>query len=305
MLVKNIYELIGKTPLLELKHENARIFLKLENLNPGGSVKDRLAMQIITDAEQSGKITKNTEIIEATSGNTGVGLAMICAAKGYKLTIVMPESMSMERRNILEAYGANLILTPANKGMKGAIEKAEEYHKNKPESFMPRQFETESNAKAHYKTTAVEIFDDLNGKIDFFIAGVGTGGTFTGVSKYLKERIPDIKCIAVEPANSAVLSGNDAGIHKIQGIGAGFAPKVLDKSLIDNIIKVTNEEAYTSAKELASKYGLLSGISAGANVFAALQTAAKAENKGKTIVTVIPDTGERYLSTDLFNSNNI
>jgi cysteine synthase A len=287
--------------MFELPGYNARILLKLEHLNPGGSVKDRLAKQIIEDAEKNGKLKPGYEIIEATSGNTGVGLAMICAEKKYKLTIVMPESMSMERRNLLLAYGAKLILSPANKGMKGAIETAMQRHKQNPKSFMPRQFETKSNAKVHLQTTGPEIYKTCNGNIDFFVAGVGTGGTFTGVSEYLKSKKQNIKCIAVEPYDSAVLSGKNPGLHKLQGIGAGFIPKVTNTSLIDEIITVKTNDAYQTARILSNKYGLLAGISAGANTWAAIQIAQKKENNGKTIVSIIPDTGERYLSTDLYN----
>ncbi len=301
--IKSIYEIIGKTPLLEFTYNGNKILLKLEQFNPGGSVKDRLAMQIIKDSEEMGLINSDTEIIEATSGNTGVGLAMICAAKNYKLTIVMPESMSMERRNIISAYGAKLILSPANKGMKGAIEVAEKRHKEIANSFMPKQFETKSNAKAHELTTGPELLEQTNGFIDYFVAGVGTGGTFTGVSRFLKNKINKIKCIAVEPIDSAILSGDNAGAHKIQGIGAGFIPKVLDVKLIDKIIKVASKDAYDSAKFLTSRMGILSGISAGANFYAAKKISEENKNSNLTIVTVIPDTGERYLSTDLYNSN--
>ena len=306
-IYNSIDEIIGNTPLIRLNKLSeglySKILVKLESSNPAGSVKDRLAIAMINDAEKKGLINENTEIIEPTSGNTGVGLAMICAVRNYKLTIVMAESMSMERRNLLKAYGVNLVLTPADKGMIGAIEKAKELAVENPNSFIPNQFSNNSNAEIHKNTTANEIWEQTGGEIDFFVAGVGTGGTFTGVSAKLKELNSNIKCVAVEPKTSAVLSGNKLGTHKIQGIGAGFIPDVVDTSLIDSIITVTDEQAFENSRKLVRSEGILSGISAGANVFAAIEIAKQKENAGKTIVTIIPDTGERYLSTSLFNTN--
>jgi cysteine synthase len=302
----NVSELIGGTPLIKLSKVvqgiDAEIYVKLENQNPGGSVKDRLAIAMIVDGEEKGLINKETEIIEPTSGNTGIGLAMISAVKGYKLTLTMPESMSIERRNMLKAYGANLVLTPADKGMKGAIAKAEELAAEKPNSFIPYQFRNQANVDMHRKTTAVEIWEDTDGQIDVFVAGVGTGGTFTGVVSKIKELKPGLVGVAVEPVTSPVLSGGEPGSHKIQGIGAGFIPEIMDTSLIDEVVKITDDEALEFARRLAKEEGILCGISAGGNVAATIQLAKRPENKGKKFVTIICDTGERYLSTILFNS---
>ena len=301
----DVTEIIGKTPMIKLnklsKGIDAAIYVKLENQNPGGSVKDRLAYAMIRDAEKKGLIKPDTEIIEPTSGNTGIGLAMLSAVKGYRLILTMPESMSIERRNMLIAYGANLVLTPAEKGMRGAIAKAEELTAANPNSFMPYQFKNRSNVEIHRETTAIEIWNDTDGKIDIFIAGVGTGGTFTGVVSKIRESKPRLIGIAVEPKTSSVLSGGQPGIHKIQGIGAGFIPDIMDTSLINEIFKIDDMVAIETARRLAREEGILCGISAGANVAVALEVAARPENKGKTIVTIICDTGERYLSTILFN----
>lgn len=301
----NVSELIGGTPLVQLtkitQGLEAEVFVKMENQNPGGSVKDRLALAMLSDAEEKGLINSETEIIEPTSGNTGIGLAMLSAVKGYKLTLTMPESMSVERRNMLKAYGANLVLTPAEKGMKGAIAKAEELAAETANSFIPSQFKNKANVEMHRRTTAVEIWEDTDGQIDIFVAGVGTGGTFTGVVSKIRELNPRLKGVAVEPSTSAVLSGNQPGSHKIQGIGAGFIPEIMDTSLIDEIVKMDDETAFVTSRRLAKEEGILCGISAGANVAAAIEMAKRPENKGKKIVTVICDTGERYLSTALFN----
>ncbi len=297
--------IIGSTPMIRLnklsKGIDAQIYVKLENQNPGGSVKDRLALAMLRDAERKGLIKSETEIIEPTSGNTGIGLAMICAVKGYRLTLTMPESMSIERRNMLIAYGANLVLTPADKGMKGAIAKAEELTATNPDSFMPYQFKNPANVDMHRETTAIEIWNDTDGKIDIFVAGIGTGGTFTGVVSKIREFNPKLIGVAVEPASSPVLSGGAAGSHKIQGIGAGFIPEIMDTMLIDEIYKMEDNVALETARRLAKEEGIFCGISAGANVAAAIEVASRPENKGKTIVTIICDTGERYLSTVLFN----
>lgn len=304
----DISQLIGKTPLVKLRKLTqdsvAKVYVKLESMNPGGSVKDRLAIAMIEAAEQKGLINSESVIIEPTSGNTGIGLAMICAVRGYRLIIVMPESVSVERRIILKAYGAELYLTPAKEGMKGSIAKTNQLASEIKNSFIPMQFENEANAEYHRKTTAPEIWDDTDGKVDIFVAGVGTGGTFTGVSEVLKAKKPGFTAIVVEPEDSPVISGGEPGSHKIQGIGAGFIPKVLNMSIIDEVFKVSNNDAFETARKLALEEGILGGISAGANVFAALQIAKRPENKGKTIVTVICDTGERYLSTPLFNSDD-
>ncbi|MFZ7104371.1 MAG: cysteine synthase A [Peptococcaceae bacterium] len=305
MIYDNITELIGKTPIIKLnnitKEIRGEIYVKVEYFNPGGSIKDRIALNMINAAEQEGKITEKTLLVEPTSGNTGVGLAMVAASKGYKLILTMPETMSLERRNLLKAYGAELILTPGEKGMGGAIEKAQEIVGENKNSLMLQQFENMNNPQIHKLTTALEIIEDFQGNLDMFIAGVGTGGTITGVGNVLKERIPDIKIIAVEPYDSPVLSGGAPGPHKIQGIGAGFIPKVLDKEMIDEIIKVKSGDAFYYARELAKQEGILVGISSGAALYAAIEKAKLPENKGKKILVTLPDTGERYLSTELFS----
>ena len=299
-------QLIGKTPLLELTHIeeklglNARILAKLEYFNPAGSVKDRIAKAMIDDAEEKGWLKPGSVIIEPTSGNTGIGLASVAAARGYRLVIVMPETMSVERRQIMKAYGAELVLTDGSKGMKGAIEKADELAKEIPNSFIPGQFVNPANPKAHFEHTGPEIFEDTDGEVDIFVAGVGTGGTVTGVGQYLKSRKPEVRVVAVEPASSAVLSTGVAGPHKIQGIGAGFVPKVLDTKVYDEIITVSNEDAFATGKLIGKSEGVLVGISSGAAVHAAVELAGRQENAGKTIVVLLPDTGDRYLSTPLF-----
>ena len=304
-IAKSITDLIGNTPLLELQNLSrglpARVAVKLEFFNPGSSVKDRIALAMVEAAECEGKIKPGTTIVEATSGNTGIGLAMVCAAKGYKLVITMPESMSKERKMLLRAYGAELVLTPAAEGMNGAIAKAEEFVKNHPETyFMPRQFDNPANPEIHRQTTAEEIWRDTDGNVDIFVAGVGTGGTLSGVGEVLKSRKPAVQIYAVEPAGSPVLSGGQKGAHLIQGLGAGFVPKTLNTDIYDGVITVSNEDAMATARALADKEGILSGISSGAAVWSALQLAAKPENAGKLIVTVLPSYGERYLSTALF-----
>ena len=306
----NIYEgtleLIGHTPLVEFKHIEkkfgleARLLAKLEYFNPAGSVKDRIAKEMIEQAEKDGKLKPGSTIIEPTSGNTGIGLAAIAAAKGYRLIIVLPETMSIERRNIIKAYGAELVLSDGSKGMKGAIAKAEELHKEIADSFIPEQFENPANPAAHKKTTGPEIWEDTDGKVDAFVAGVGTGGTITGVGEYLKSQNPDVKIVAVEPADSPVLAGGKPGPHKIQGIGAGFVPDVLDTKVYDEIIAVENDDAFATGRLIGHKEGVLVGISSGAAVWAALQLAKRPENAGKNIVVLLPDTGDRYLSTPLF-----
>ena len=299
-------QLIGKTPLLELTHIEkeyglkAKILAKLEYFNPAGSVKDRIAKGMIDDAEQKGLLKEGSVIIEPTSGNTGIGLASVAAARGYRIIIVMPETMSVERRQLMKAYGAELVLSPGDKGMKGAIAKAEELAKEIPNSFIPGQFVNPANPAVHKATTGPEIYEDTDGKVDFFVAGVGTGGTITGVGEYLKEKNPNVKVVAVEPKTSAVLSTGVAGPHKIQGIGAGFVPEVLDTKIYDEIIPVENEAAFETGRLIGRKEGVLVGISSGAATFAAIEIAKRPENEGKTIVVLLPDTGDRYLSTPLF-----
>lgn len=299
-------QLIGRTPLLELTHLEqeyglkAKLYAKLEYFNPAGSVKDRVAKMMLDDAEKEGKLTKDSVIIEPTSGNTGIGLASVAAARGYRIIIVMPDTMSVERRQLMKAYGAELVLSEGAKGMKGAIAKANELAEEIPNSFIPGQFVNPSNPKAHYETTGPEIWEDTEGKVDYFVAGVGTGGTVTGVGKYLKEKNPAVKVVAVEPATSAVLSTGVAGAHKIQGIGAGFVPEILDTTIYDEIIPVANEDAFALGKKIGTSEGVLVGISSGAAVWAALEVAKRPENEGRTIVVLLPDTGDRYLSTPLF-----
>jgi len=299
-------QLIGRTPLLELSHiekaENleAKIIAKLEYFNPAGSVKDRIAKAMLDEAEAKGILNKDTTIIEPTSGNTGIGLASVAAARGYHIVIVMPETMSIERRQLMKAYGAELVLSEGAKGMKGAIAKAEEIKNSTPNSFIAGQFVNPANPKAHFETTGPEIWEDTDGKVDIFVAGVGTGGTVTGVGKYLKSKNPNVKVVAVEPKSSAVLSTGVAGPHKIQGIGAGFVPDVLDTKIYDEIISVSNEDAFAAGKTIGKKEGVLVGISSGAALWAAVQLAKRPENKGKNIVVLFPDTGDRYLSTPLF-----
>ena len=310
--MSNIYtsadQLIGKTPLLELTHIekdnklNAKIYAKLEYFNPAGSVKDRIAKSMIDDAEASGKLKAGSVIIEPTSGNTGIGLAAVAAARGYRIIIVMPETMSVERRQLMKAYGAELVLTEGAKGMKGAIAKAEELAKEIPDSFLPGQFVNPANPKAHFETTGPEIWEDTDGEVDIFVAGVGTGGTITGTGEYLKAKKAAVKVVAVEPAASAVLSTGVAGSHKIQGIGAGFVPEVLNTKIYDEIITVSNEDAFATGKLIGRSEGVLVGISSGAAVWAAIELANRPENAGKKIVVLLPDTGDRYLSTPLFDA---
>ena len=310
--MSNIYtsadQLIGKTPLLELTHIekdnklNAKIYAKLEYFNPAGSVKDRIAKSMIDDAEASGKLKAGSVIIEPTSGNTGIGLAAVAAARGYRIIIVMPETMSVERRQLMKAYGAELVLTEGAKGMKGAIAKAEELAKEIPDSFLPGQFVNPANPKAHFETTGPEIWEDTDGEVDIFVAGVGTGGTITGTGEYLKAKKAAVKVVAVEPAASAVLSTGVAGSHKIQGIGAGFVPEVLNTKIYDEIITVSNEVAFATGKLIGRSEGVLVGISSGAAVWAAIELAKRPENAGKKIVVLLPDTGDRYLSTPLFDA---
>ena len=304
---KHITELIGHTPLVELtaieekRGLKAKIIGKVEYFNPAGSIKDRIALAMIEDAEKSGKLKKGATIIEPTSGNTGIGLALVAAAKGYKIIIVMPDTMSVERRNMIKAYGAEIVLTDGSKGMKGAIEKADELAKETPGSFIPSQFSNPANPAAHEATTGPEIYDDLDGNVDIFVAGVGTGGTLTGVGKYLKSKNKDVKVVAVEPASSPVLSEGKVGPHKIQGIGAGFVPETLDTKIYDEIIPITNEEAFEYGREVAREEGFLVGISSGAAVAAGIKLAERPENAGKNIVVILPDGGDRYFSTTLYN----
>ena len=308
--MSNIYtsveQLIGKTPLLELRHIEkeyglkARLLAKLEYLNPAGSVKDRVALAMLDDAEARGILKPDSVIIEPTSGNTGIGLASVAAARGYRIIIVMPETMSVERRQLMKAYGAELVLSDGAKGMKGAIATAEELAAQTPNSFIPGQFVNPANPKAHYETTGPEIWEDTDGQVDIFVAGVGTGGTLTGTGKFLKEKNPNVKVVAVEPASSPILSKGVAGAHKIQGIGAGFVPEVLDTNIYDEIIPVENDDAFATGKLVGHSEGVLVGISSGAAVWAGIQLAKRPENKGKTIVVLLPDTGDRYLSTPLF-----
>ncbi|MGM9917029.1 cysteine synthase A [Anaerotignum sp.] len=305
-IYKSVEELIGKTPLLELTNLEqkmglkATLLAKVEALNPGGSAKDRVAKRMVEDAEQAGILKEGATIIEPTSGNTGIGLAVMAAARGYRAIIVMPDTMSMERRLLMTAFGAELVLTEGAKGMAGAIEKAEELAKEIPNSFIPGQFDNPSNPAAHYDTTGPEIWEDTDGKVDIFVAGIGTGGTLTGVGRYLKEKNPNVKIIGVEPASSPLLTKGTAGPHGLQGIGANFVPSILDTELYDEVLTVTEEEAYEAGRALARKEGLLAGISAGAAVHAAAEVAKRPENAGKTVVVLLPDTGDRYLSTPMF-----
>ena len=306
-IYEKITDLVGKTPLFELKNYekdnniDAKIVAKLEYFNPAGSVKDRIAKAMIEDAENKGILKPDSVIIEPTSGNTGIGLSAVAASRGYRIILTMPETMSVERRNLLKAYGAELVLTDGAKGMKGAIEKANELAKEIPDSFIPSQFTNPANPKAHFETTGPEIWDDTDGKVDIFVAGVGTGGTLSGVGKYLKSKNPDVKIVAVEPATSPVLSTGKGGPHKIQGIGAGFVPDTLDTKIYDEIITIENDDAFKTGKLLAQSEGLLVGISSGAAVYAAKELAQRPENKGKIIVALLPDTGDRYLSTPMFS----
>lgn len=302
-IANDLTELVGRTPMVRLNKLNdgfAQIVLKLEYFNPANSIKDRAALQMILDAEQEGKINKDTVIIEPTSGNTGIGLAMICAIRGYRIILTMPETMTHERRAVLKGYGAELVLTEGIKGMQGAVDKAFELHEQIKNSFIPSQFDNPSNPKAHYLNTAEEIWIDTDGKVDIVVAGVGTGGTICGTAKKLKEKNPNIKCVAVEPYSSQVLGGGQAGPHKIQGIGANFKPKNFECDLVDEIIPVRNEDAIETARNLGIKEGILSGFSGGANVFAAIELSKRPENKGKLIITVLPDSGDRYLSSELY-----
>lgn len=304
-IAQNLTELTGNTPLVrlnKLNNSHTDVIVKVEYFNPANSIKDRVALQMIEDAEKENKINKDTTIIEPTSGNTGIGLAMVCAVKGYKVIMTMPETMSLERRQLLKAYGAQLVLTPGELGMTGAVDKAKELHNKIENSYIPSQFDNPSNPKAHYLHTAQEIWNDTDGKVDIIVAGVGTGGTISGCAKYLKEKNKNIKAVAVEPFSSQVLAKGTAGAHKIQGTGANFKPENFQSDLIDEIIPVKDEDAIQTAKDLTQKEGILSGFSAGANVWAALELAKRPENKGKLIVTIIPDCGERYLSSELYSN---
>jgi cysteine synthase len=305
-IAKSLIDLIGNTPLVQLSNYSANkgleanVIAKLESFNPAGCVKERIAQAMVEDAEAAGILKAGTEIIEPTSGNTGIGLALVAAIKGYKLTLTMPETMSVERRNLLKALGANLVLTPGANGMKGAIARAIELHEENPNSYIPQQFENASNPKIHYATTGPEVWNDTDGKVDIFVAGVGTGGTVSGVGAYLKSKNPNIQIVAVEPADSPVLSGGAPGPHKIQGIGAGFIPKNYDASVVDEVLQVSNDQAILTSRQLAQQEGLLVGISSGAATYGATVLAQRPENKGKNIVVLLPDTGERYLSTLLY-----
>lgn len=302
-IYENIIGTIGSTPLVrinKLGSPETTILAKLESFNPCGSIKDRIAIGMVEAAEKAGQLTAGTTVVEPTSGNTGIGLALVCAAKRYKLILTMPESMSIERRRLLQILGAEIVLTPADQGMKGAIEKAEQMSEEIPSAFMPQQFNNPANPDVHRRTTALEIWDDTEGNIDIFIAGVGTGGTITGCSEVLKEKKPDIKTIAIEPSASAVLSGEKPGPHKIQGIGAGFVPNVLNVDVVDEIFQVDNEQAMEGSRLLAAREGILAGISSGAAMHTAIEVSKRPESKGKTIVVILPDTGERYISTELF-----
>lgn len=308
-IYQSITQLIGKTPLLELplpqlRENKVRLLAKLESMNPAGSVKDRVANAMIAHAEQTGKLKPGATIIEPTSGNTGIGLAAVAAAKGYRVILTMPETMSVERRRLLAAYGAQLVLTPGAQGMQGAIQKAEELAAQTPGSFVPGQFVNPQNPEVHYRTTGPEIWEDTDGQVNIFVAGVGTGGTISGVGKYLKEQNPAVKVVAVEPANSAVLSGKAAGAHGLQGIGAGFVPDTLDTTIYDTVMPINEQDAYETGRMLATRVGLLVGITAGAAVYAAIQLAKDPENAGKTIVTLLPDGGEKYLTTPMFEESN-
>lgn len=308
-IYQSITQLIGKTPLLELplpqlRENKVRLLAKLESMNPAGSVKDRVANAMIAHAEQTGKLKPGATIIEPTSGNTGIGLAAVAAAKGYRVILTMPETMSVERRRLLAAYGAQLVLTPGAQGMQGAIQKAEELAAQTPGSFVPGQFVNPQNPAVHYRTTGPEIWEDTDGQVNIFVAGVGTGGTISGVGRYLKEQNPAVKVVAVEPANSAVLSGKAAGAHGLQGIGAGFVPDTLDTTIYDAVMPINEQDAYETGRMLATKVGLLVGITAGAAVYAAIQLAKDPENAGKTIVTLLPDGGEKYLTTPMFEESN-
>lgn len=306
-IYNNVTELIGNTPVVKIQKFaklyglEANLIVKLESFNPGGSVKDRIAFAMIEKARKDGIITEGATIIEPTSGNTGVGLAMVCAYFGYKTVLVMPDTMSVERRGLLKAYGAKIVLTPGSEGMKGAIKKAIEISNETPNSFIPSQFENPANPEIHRNTTGVEIYEDLDGNLDFFVSGIGTGGTITGAGEYLKSKVPNLNVIAVEPENSPVLSKGTTGPHKIQGIGAGFVPNVLNTSVYDEVITISNDEAFNASRDLAISEGILVGISSGAALYAGVKIANRPENKGKTIVIILPDTGERYLSTNLFD----